>query len=177
MMIAMKQHGDGLQHLEEMTIIHIKELLEKLEAEGEKTFDPQSAIKLAIGKLMMTLAYGFGYEEALKRIAEVEGSNIDLLSETGPCMILNFCPPLRFIIPSVKNAYDELVCQLTAYRDIFSYLTDKRREEFDGKNPKIYIDHFLNMLDQPTRIGPGITLILIYNINTAFLISLISTDQ
>ncbi len=34
MMIALKQHGDGLRHLEEMTIMYIKELLDKIEATG-----------------------------------------------------------------------------------------------------------------------------------------------
>ena len=156
MMIALKQHGDGLQHLNNMTIVHINDLLSKMEEQGSGAFDPKNMIKTTFGKLMMTLTYGFDGEEGLKRIAEVEENrNFDLFTETGPCMILNFCPPLRFFVPFVRNTYNELLEQLNTYKSIFTDLTEKRRKDFDGKNPQVFIDHFLQLLGKPAKVGPG----------------------
>ncbi len=156
MMVAMKQYGDGLHHLEEMTTIHIKELLDDMEAKGNQAFDPKPMIKRTIGKLMMTLTYGSDCDEGLKRIAEVEENrNVDLFIETGPSMILNFCPALRYFVPSVKKTYGELLSQLNAYKNIFQDLTENRRKDFNEKNPEVYIDHFFNLLGKPTKVVPG----------------------
>ncbi len=156
MMIAMKQHSDGLQHLEDMTTIHIKELLRKIEARGNQAVDPNSMIKKTLGKLMMTLTYGSDCEEGLTQISKVEEeSSNDLFIETGPCMILNFCPLLRYIVPSVRNIYDDLIWQMNTYREVFTDITKKRKHEFDGKNPEVYIDHFLNLLVKSAKTRTG----------------------
>ena len=127
-----------------------------MEAKGSQAFDPKEMIKTTLGKLMMTLTYGFGSEEGLKKLAEVEeNKDIDLFAETGPSMILNFCPALRHFVPFVKHTYNELLSQVIAYKDIFSDLTEKRRKDFDERNPKIFIDHFLSLLNKPAKIGPG----------------------
>ncbi len=157
MMMALKQHGDGLQHLEEMTIVYIRELLQKMEAEKHVAFDPKLMIKTMLGKLLMTLTYGSGNEEGLKKIAEVEeDSKFDMFNETGPCQILDLCPLLRFFVPSVKNIYNELLHQINTYDEIFRDLTERRKREYNEKNPKIYIDHFFNLRGKPVKVGPGI---------------------
>ncbi len=156
MMIAIKEYGDGLQHLEDMTTIHINELLANIEAKGNEAFDPNPMIKRTIGKLMMTLTYGFDGDDGLERMAKVEeNNNVDLLVETGPCMILNFCPPLRFFVPFVKNTYKELLFQMKAYSNIFQDMSDRRRKDFDENNPQVFIDHFFNLLGKPANIGTG----------------------
>ncbi len=155
-MVALKQRGNGLQHLEETTILYVKELLGKMEAEGGFAFDPKNMIEATLSKLMMTLTYGFDGEKELKRISEAEEQKNDLFSEIGPCMILNFCPPLRFIVPSLRKTYNQLLCQVNAYYNVFKELTNKRRCSFEGRNPKIYIDHFLHLIGKP-KVRPGIT--------------------
>ncbi len=158
MMIALRNHGDGLHHLEKMSIVYIKELLDQMESKRGEAFDPYNMMKTTLGKLMMTLTYGFASEEGLERIAKVEENKIDVFSETGPCMVMNFCPPLRIIVPSIKNTYNELILQLNTYKNIFKEFTRKRMLEFDGKNPKIYIDHFLSLIGKEIKVGPGIRL-------------------
>ena len=49
----------------------MQELLEKMEAQGDAAFDPRDMMKMAVGKLMMTLTYGFGSEEGLINIAGI----------------------------------------------------------------------------------------------------------
>ena len=31
---------------------------------------------------------------------------------------------------------------------------DQRKKDYDEKNPKIYIDHFFNMIGKPAKVGP-----------------------
>ena len=42
-----------------------------MEAQGNEAFDPRQMMKLAMGKLMMTLTYGFSSEEILDKIAGI----------------------------------------------------------------------------------------------------------
>ncbi len=155
LMIALKQHGDGLQHLEETTRTHINELLDKIEGKGDEAFLLRDMIKTTFGNLLMTLTYGFGSDDGLKRMAEWEKKGIELFDDTGPCMVLNCCPPLRYFVPSVKQVHNESLEHIKKYADLFNAFSDERNKDYDRKNPKFYIDHFINLLNKPVRIGPG----------------------
>ncbi len=161
MRVALKQHGDGLQHLEEMSTMHIKELLNKMESTGGVAFEPSSMISTTMGNLMTTLTYGFSDEDALKKLQEIEMNWFWMFCEPGPCTMLNLCPPLRFIVPSVKKLFKEFRDLTDAYLNAYKGFTDRRKKDFDEKNPNIYIDHFLNLLDKPVKVGPGMELLSI----------------
>ena len=151
---ALKLHGNCWKHHEKVTIPSIKAFLEHIEAQGSGAFDPKNIIKTTIGKLMMTLTYGSRNEEALEKLAAVE-EDTDIFNETGPCMLLDFCPPLRFFVPCVKNTYNELLHQVMAVRNIFRDLTHKREQILSMENPDVCIDHFFQLLGKPARVGPG----------------------
>ncbi len=49
MITALKQHGDGIAHVEDMTVKHMKELLDKMECEGSVAFDLSPLIGIMLG--------------------------------------------------------------------------------------------------------------------------------
>ncbi len=155
MLIAMKQHGDGLHHLEEKSLFYIQELLDKFETHSGTPFEPTNLIKTTIGQLMMTLTYGFSSDEAVQTIFELEEKFFSLFVESGPVLLLNFCPLFRFVLPSVQKVDNDIHEVMNAYRELFIEFTERRKEQFDEKDPKIFIDHFLNLVGKSVRIGPG----------------------
>ncbi len=153
-MASLKLHGNHSKHQNAVTIPAIKGFLEQIEAQGSGAFDPKNIIKTTIGKLMMTITYGSSHDRALENLAAVE-ENTDIFNETGPCMLLDFCPPLRFIVPCVRNTYNDLLHQVMAVRNIFRDLSDIREQTFNKENPDFCIDHFLQLLGKRAKVGPG----------------------
>ncbi len=84
---------------------------------------------------------------------EKEQEWMEMISDTGPAATLNMWSPLRFIVPSVRKVYKEFDTINKEYSNAYRAFTNKRKSEFDGKNPLIYIDHFLNMMDKPVKVG------------------------
>ena len=105
------------------------------------------------GNLTMTLTYGFSDEKAFIKMQEKEQEWMEMFEETGPAATLNMWPFLRFIVPSVRKVYKQFDTTTKHYVDAYKAFTNKRKSEFDGKNPHIYIDHFLNMMDKPVKLG------------------------
>ena len=84
---------------------------------------------------------------------EKETDWFEMFGDTGPAITLNMWPFLRFIVPSVWKVYKECHKITNDYVNAYKAFTNKRKIEFDGKNPQIYIDHFFNMMDKPVRLG------------------------
>ncbi len=156
-MVALRQHGDGVRHLEETTVAYIKELLDKMETESSPAFEPKGMIRTTIGKLLMTLIYGFGNEKGLKRFLEIEEQSKRMFSETGPGLLLDVCPPLRYFVPSIRNFYSQFLSLDHAFNELCNEFTDQRKREYDRNNPNIYIDHFFDLIGKPIKVGPGTT--------------------
>ena len=55
MMTALKQHGDGIAHLEDMTVKHMKELLDKMQSEGNESFDLSPMIGIMMGNFSILI--------------------------------------------------------------------------------------------------------------------------
>ncbi len=85
----------------------------------------------------------------------MEAKSKDMMSQTGHSMMLDSCPPLRHIVPSVSKYYKNLVQQYTGFYELFKGLTEQRKQDYDEKNPKIYIDHFLSMIGKNVKVGPA----------------------
>ena len=101
----------------------------------------------------MTLTYGFSDEKAFTKMQEKETEWFEMFAETGPAATLNMWPALRFIVPSVRKVYKEFDTITKDYVNAYKAFTNKRKSEFDGKNPQICIDHFLSMMDKPVKLG------------------------
>ena len=101
----------------------------------------------------MTLTYGFSDEKAFTKMQEKEQEWFEMFGETGRAATLNMWPFLRFIVPSVRKVYKEFDKITKDYVNAYKAFTNKRKSEFDGKNPQIYIDHFFNMMDKPVKVG------------------------
>ncbi len=126
-----------------------------MEDTGGAAFEPSPMIRTTMGNLMTTLTYGFSDEEALQKLQEIEMQWFWMFVDPGPCTLLNLCPPLRFIVPSVKKIYNEFRDLTNVYLGAYKGFTDRRKQDFDGRNPNIYIDNFLNLLGKPVKVGPG----------------------
>ena len=55
MMTSLRLHRDGIAHLEDMTIKHTKELLDKMESEGKEAFDLSPMIGTMMGNVCFTI--------------------------------------------------------------------------------------------------------------------------
>ncbi len=158
-MIALKQHGDGLRHLEQMTVVYTQEMLEKMEAYHGAAFEPTPLMKTTLGKLMMMLIYGFASEDGIKTLSELEEKLVEIFDESGPVAILNSFPPLRFLLPSVKRTYHDILDVAHGYQKLGKEFTDRRRAQSGEKDPRIFIDHFLNLIGKTARTGLGIKIL------------------
>ncbi len=105
------------------------------------------------GNLTMTLTYGFSDENGFTKLQEVEQEWMEMFGDTGPAATVNMWSFLRFIVPSVRKVYKECHKITKEYVNAYKAFTNKRKSEFDGKNPQIYIDHFFNMMDKPVKLG------------------------
>ncbi len=103
----------------------------------------------------MDLTYGFTSEDDVKKNAEAMEKVFEMYIETGPYMILDMWPYFRFFVPSIKAAYNHLLQHMNDCRDVYKGFTERRKKEYDAKNPKIFIDHMINLIGKSAKIGPG----------------------
>ena len=109
LMTAMKQHGDGLKHLEAMTLQYGDEMMQKMEEYKDGAFDPARLIVRAMASVMLTLIYGHTTEDDAKKHIRNDEQQNKVFQSTGAYMMLDILPISRFILPSVKKAYAEFM--------------------------------------------------------------------
>ncbi len=147
MMYALKQYGDGLKHLESQTAKCGTELLEKFAAHGNNAFDPYSLLQTCVAILMMNLAYGESSQPDVDKIIEADAKIEELFEPTGIYLLLDIFPALRFILPTMRKAYSDLVDATNNLHEICIKLTESRKKKLSQGNqqPEFYIDHFLSL--------------------------------
>ncbi len=157
-MYAVKQYGDGLNHLESMSVRYGTELLEKFEAHGTQAFDPYQLLRTCVASIMMNLAYGKSSKTDVEAILKEDHEMEILLDFAGVNLLLDIFPGLRFILPSMSRLYRDLVKVGNNIQKICNNLTDSRKKmlSIDNPQPKFYIDHFLGLknkqiLDRKSR--------------------------
>ena len=146
-MHAIRQYGDGLKHLESQSIKSGTELLQKFQSYGTNAFDPYSLIRTCLTTIIMSLAYGKCSPPDVEAIHQEEDKLGALFEPAGAYLLLDIIPSLRFIVPSMKRAYKDLLDVADKIHGICNKLTNSRREILHLDNPqrKFYIDHFLSL--------------------------------
>ncbi len=145
MMHAVKQFGEGLRDLEITAIRYGAELLQKFDAQGTSAFDPCDLLRNCVVSIMMNLVFGEAPEsEVIEMDREVVKHEV-LFEPAGVYLLLDIFPALRFIMPSMRRVYRELVNNASNIQTMVRKLTSRRQKILREINPetKFFIDHFL----------------------------------
>ncbi len=150
-MIALRQHSEGMKYLETTTVKFCTEMLESMKAIGENAFDPYIKIRRTIGCVMMDMIYGKISEPDLERFNYLEEILAKMFEPEGTFLLLDMFPALRFVVPSIRKAYNELTDVSNEMQAISRKLMEKRQKEFDEKNIECVIDHFVNLCNNQSN--------------------------
>ncbi len=144
-MVAMKAHGDGLKHLEAMTIKCGEELLQKIKGYGHEPFDPFELLGTSIGSIMLSLVYGQGTDEEARKFIDLEKQGFKVYQPNGAYLMLDILPISRFILPSVREAYAEFTSYLSNCVTMYGNITEARRKLYKHPQVEYFMDHFLKL--------------------------------
>ncbi len=157
-MYAIKQYGDGLKHLESMSIRCGAELLQMFEAHGTEAFDPYHLLRTCVATIMMNLTYGKSQQTDVNEISRDVAKMEVLFEPGGVYLFLDIFPALRFILPSMREAYRNLLKVANNIHTICNKLTDSRWNILlDNSQPKFYIDHFIHLKNKQLFDGKSHT--------------------
>ncbi len=148
---VINQHWDGLENLKEMTVNCGKELIAAMEAHALNAFDPFELIRLAAASNIMALTYGYSTPEDAQKIVDIEKRLLWLIQPCGLYLLLDICPPLRYISPQMKLIYNELHVIRNEITEMCRAFTNARKKAMKNPDPKIFIDHFLNLAQDKTQ--------------------------
>ncbi len=150
MTISLKQHGDGLKHLEDLALKHGNELMTKLEEHGTgKAFDPYTLIYKMVGSIMMTLVFGEHNKTEADLVYRHYTDTKKVFQANGPYVLLDIFPALRFFLPIARKAYHVFLTCTDEMKQTYISLTETRRRQMQ-KNEAVRpcIDHFIKLSDQ-----------------------------
>ncbi len=147
MMRAMKQHGDGLKQMEYVILTFGREMLSEIEKKGSDAFDSYEMVRLCAGSIIMALTYGYSTHDDVNAFAEMEAKNIKSLEPKELYLLLDIFPSLRHVFPQLKAIYQEVWENGKDMEQLFRLFTDKRKANKKIDEPKVFIDHFLHLLD------------------------------
>ena len=142
---AVKQHGDGLKHLETMTLKHGNQMIEKIHGYAGKAFDPGRLIDITIAHLMLVLIFGHSTEELALEFRENEYKIETVLRPAGEYLILDIAPVLRYVVPSVKKVYKKFINQIRTSFAQYDRCIEARRKLYKHPKVEVFIDHFLKL--------------------------------
>ena len=109
MMVALKQYGDGLQHLESLTIKYGEELIEKFKTQNHNPFDPRKYVRTCVTAIMLTLTYGNTPKEKIQEMQTGEDEIARFYGPAGIYLIFDLFPRLIGIIPPLYRAYVKML--------------------------------------------------------------------
>ncbi len=145
MMVALKKQGDGLKHLEAMTLNHGAEMLQKMEDYKGKPFDPAETLNMTVASIMLTRIYGRTTEEITKRHVNFEKEALGVLQANGAFLMLDILPILRFIVPAVRNAFAEFMAMIDNFVTLYDKRVVARRRLYKHPQVECFLDHFLKL--------------------------------
>ncbi len=146
-MQAIRQHGEGLKHAESMTLSFGFEMLEKFQNYHGKCFDPYEIFRRTMGSILMANTYDHSTQEDVDKFSKVLERFTAAMKPSGPNILLDICPSLRFLSTRLRTSYDEIVAIGNDFEEILGPLTEARKANRKVQNPKIFIDHFLDLSD------------------------------
>ncbi len=151
LMQALKQHGDGLKHLEAMTLKFGHEMLKEMENHQRNPLEPNELFRSTIGSIIMVLTYGYSTTDDVKKCIDLDSRSQALLVPSGPGILLDICPALRFVLPQLKTLFDDVIKFRKDVENTFRTFTSIRKLNMHNSNSQIFIDHFLNLIDESSN--------------------------
>ncbi len=145
MMRAMKQHGDGLKHLEAITLKFGQKMLEEIKNHQGNPFEPNDLFRLTVGSIIMALTYGYSTINDVRRCIDLDKRARKLMDPSGLGILLDICPTFRFVLTQLKVWYKELVKLRNDFESTFVPFASTRKQNIDSNGSKIFIDHFLSL--------------------------------
>ncbi len=145
LMVALKQHGDGLKNLEEKTLLCGDQMLKIMEEHKGDGFEPGSLIHKTVAQIMLILIFGQCSKEDAAAFIEAQDSLEEVLRPDGAYLILDILPSLKYVLPTVKRAYTALINEVTRANSIYDNKIAARRKLYDHPNVEVFIDHFLKL--------------------------------
>ncbi len=144
-MAALKQHGDGLKHLEALTLQHGEKMLQKMDGYNGQPFDPSQHLCMTIASIMLSLLYGQGTQQDAMNFINIADNLGKVFQSNGPYMMLDILPILRFIVPSVKKAHAEFLTVVNDTHTHYDNMTASRRKTYIHPHVEFFIDHFFKL--------------------------------
>ncbi len=144
-MIALRQHGDGLKHLESMTLKYGEQMLQKMEDLNGEAFDPKELIHITTASIMLTLVYARSTEEDIKKLLQCQEQLMKVYQSNGAYQALDILPVLRFIVPPIKKAFAEFISVTNNGHKVFENLLAARRKTYQHPQVECFTDHFLKL--------------------------------
>ncbi len=132
LMMGLKQHGDGLKHLEAMTIKYGEEMLIKMEDHGNKPFDPANLLVMVVANIMLTLIYGQTLEENAKKCIHCEEQWLKVFQTNGDYLMLEVLPITRFFVPRVKKAFEEFIMVVNDANRLYDNIIAAKRKNLQA---------------------------------------------
>ncbi len=144
-MAALKQHGDGLKHLEAMTLKYGDQLLKTMEDYDGKAFEPGRFIHVTLAHIMSILIFGHTTEEDALGFIKSEHEIENAMRTSGAFLILDIVPFMRHFVPQIKRIYTEFLNIFTDSTAIYDRYIAERRKLYKHPKVEVFIDHFFNL--------------------------------
>ncbi len=145
MMRAMKHISDGL---EENTLMFGMEMLREMEHYRGQDFNPYENFRFIIGSIMMALIYGHCTKIDVQRVRKLDIRFAEMMKEHGPNVLLDICPSLRYLSTQLANRYNEAYHIGKGFEEICGLFTNSRQVNRKMNESKVFIDHFLDILEK-----------------------------
>ena len=104
-MASLKQHGDGLTHLEAATLHYGGQLVKAMEVYDGKPFEPGSLMTMTVAHIILSLLFGDSSVEDAPAFVDGQQKGEGVLRPTGEFLILDIVPFLRHFVPPVKHIW------------------------------------------------------------------------
>ncbi len=153
MIRAMKLHGDGLKQLESMVLEFGMEMLAEMEKHCGDAFDPYKIIQLTVGSIIMALTYGYSTHADVNTFANLEFELIKILQPHGLHLLLDIFPWSRFLLPPIRHIHSKALKLGQDIEQTFRQFTNTRKDNINKHEYKVYIDHFLNLIQTQHDFG------------------------
>ncbi len=145
---AIKLHGDTQKQLESLTLTNSLGMLQEMENNESKYLDPSNLFSKFIISNLMGLVYGYSTNESVAKIKEIAERVAKLMGPSGPAILIDICPSLRFLFPIIRTNYEKIQKAGRDAEQTFKSFTDLHKEKKETQNSKVSIDHFLDLLGQ-----------------------------
>ncbi len=120
-------------------------MLEKMADFNGESFDPHEIIQTTVASTMLALIYGECSEQDAKNFIHCEEQLNTVFQQSVPYMLLDAVPLLRFVVPSVKKAFQEFITEFNNINRLYDNITAPRRKKYKHPHVEFLMDHYLKL--------------------------------